>query len=209
MPRPAPARSYDPEQTRQVLLEAALDLFAERGFQGASMKDVADRAGVTKGAFYHHFSTKEDILFLIHDEFIDRALAAQEEALARYNTPTEQLASMAFATTMVCIDYQRQVKIFFREQHLLTGEVRDAIMEKRRRSTALFENTILAGIAANEFAQDIDAGVAALGLLGMWVWTYQWYRPGGRHTANDIAKQFTDMTLRGVGAAPIPALNNR
>ena len=200
MPRKPPVRSYNPDETRRVLMEAALDLFAEKGFSRASMQDVAERAGVTKGAFYHHFSTKDDVLHLIHDEFIDRALEAQERALTSYGSPTEQLAHMAFDTTLICIEYRKHVMVFFRELSVLSGEVRDAVLEKRHRSTELFEETIRRGIEAGEFDRDLDPAVAALGLLGMWVWPYQWYRPEGHRSASEIARQFATMSLRGVGA---------
>lgn len=204
MPRKPPERTYAPEQTRRVLLEAALDLFAERGFGGTSMQEVADRANVTKGAFYYHFSTKENALHIIHDQFIDRALAAQENALQRYDSPTSQLAQMAFDTTMVCIDFRKHVKVFFREQHGLTGEVRNAILRKRQQSTRLYQDVLRRGILCGEFAHDVDADVGALGLLGMWIWVYQWYRPEGKRTPTEIALQFTTMTLRGIGV-PQPA----
>ncbi|MCE0762074.1 TetR/AcrR family transcriptional regulator [Pseudonocardia kujensis] len=203
MPRKPPQRSYAPEETRRLLVEAALDLFAEKGFSRASMQEVVQRAGVTKGAFYHHFATKDDVLHLIHDEFIDRALEAQERALASHDSPTEQLARMAFDTTMICITYQKHVMVFFRELHVLTGEVRAAILEKRRRSTSLFEDTVRRGIDSGEFDRDLDPTVTALGLLGMWVWSYQWYRPEGQRTPTEIAKQFATMTLQSVGVTQV------
>lgn len=200
MPRKPPERSYAPAETRRLLLEAALELFAEKGFSRASMQDVVTQAGLTKGAFYHHFATKDDVLHIIHDEFIDRALAAQEDAIATHSTPTEQLAVMAYETTLICIEYQKHVMVFFRELHVLDGDVKDEILEKRRRSTAIFEETVRRGVEAGEFDKEIDPSVAALGLLGMWVWSYQWYSPGGRRTPTEVARQFAVMSLRSVGA---------
>lgn len=205
VPRKPPARSYAPEETRRLLVEAALDLFAEKGFSRASMQEVVQRAGVTKGAFYHHFATKDDVLHLIHDEFIDRALESQERALAGHASPTEQLARMAFDTTLICITYQKHVRVFFRELHVLTGDVRAAILEKRRRATALFEDTVRRGVESGEFDQDLDPTVAALGLLGMWVWSYQWYDTEGRRTPTEIAEQFAVMSLQSVGAKRLPS----
>ncbi|MBW0113885.1 TetR/AcrR family transcriptional regulator [Pseudonocardia abyssalis] len=200
MPRKPPERSYAPEETRRLLLEAALDLFSEKGFSRASMQEVVERAGLTKGAFYHHFATKDDVLHIIHDEFIDRALESQERALAASDSPTAQLARMAYDTTLICIEYQKHVMIFFRELHVLAGDVRTAILEKRRRSTALFEDTVQRGIDSGEFDEDLDSTVAALGLIGMWVWSYQWYSPDGSRTPGEIARQFAAMTLHSVGA---------
>ena len=200
MPRKPAERSYDPDGTRRLLIGAALDLFAEKGFDRTSVQELADRAGLTKGAFYHHFTAKDDVLHLIHDEFIDRALCAQERALADHGSPTAQLARMAFDTTLICIDYRKHVLVFFQELHGLGGEIRDAVLEKRRRSTAIFELTVRRGVDNGEFDSDLDPAVAALGLLGMWVWCYQWYRPDGPRTPTEVARQFTAMTLNSVGA---------
>ena len=200
MPRKPPERSYDPEQTRRLLIAAALDLFAEKGFRGTSVQEVADRAGLTKGAFYHHFSTKDDVLHLIHDEFIDRALKAQEDTLASCQTATEQLARMAVDITTICNDHQKQVRIFFQELNVISGELREAILPKRRRSNALLEQVMRQGVDSGEFDAHLDPAVAALGLLGMWVWSYQWYRPDGARSTSEVARQFAVMALHSVGA---------
>lgn len=201
MPRKPPERSYDPDQTRRALLDAALELFAERGFRTTSTQDVADRAGVTKGAFYHHFETKDRALHIIHDEFVDEIVARQRHALGHYRSPTDQLARMAFDVVMICIEYQKHVRVFFREQHLLEGETRDAILAKRHDFTRLFQDTVRRGIALGEFSADLDADVAALGVLGLCIWSYQWYHTDGGLAPEQIARQLAAMALHGLGAS--------
>ncbi|WP_187369113.1 TetR/AcrR family transcriptional regulator [Baekduia soli] len=197
-----PTRSYAPEMTRQLLMEAALDLFAERGFRETSIQDVVERAGLTKGAFYHHFRTKEDALRILHDAFLDLVTVEQDRALAEFSSPTEQLWHVTSAITQICIEYQKHVRVFYRERHGLSGDVRVAVLAKRRVFTKRFQDIVARGIAAGEFSVGPDADVAALGVLGTCIWAYQWYRPDGRRRPEEIADQLGRMALLSVGVGP-------
>ena len=72
---------YAPEETRKALIESALKLFGSKGYADTSVQEITEAAQVTKGAFYHHFESKEDLLRLIHDEFLDYQLAILKMAL--------------------------------------------------------------------------------------------------------------------------------
>lgn len=79
------------EATRRALLEAGRDLFAERGFAGAAREEIVERAGVTRGALYHHFASKEDLFRAVYETIEDElctdvavaALAGGEDPMAR------------------------------------------------------------------------------------------------------------------------------
>ncbi|MBS1887883.1 MAG: helix-turn-helix transcriptional regulator, partial [Actinobacteria bacterium] len=73
--------SRDPDGTRRALVETALGLFEAHGYAGTPVQRIVDQAGLTKGAFYHHFETKEDLLYEIHDEFIDDQLSRAREVM--------------------------------------------------------------------------------------------------------------------------------
>lgn len=191
-------RTYSPEQTRDRLMQAALELFSTKSFRGTSVQEVVAAAGVTKGAFYHHFSSKEKVLALIHDEFLVRTQANQQRILETYPTAVEQLAHMVFDLVMVTLQHQRHVTIFFREWPEVSVAQRAEIAARRDRPQKIYLDVVTRGIARGEFRADLDPDVAVFGIIGMCVWSYQWYQPGGRLSMEQIARQFTTMALASV-----------
>src|SRR6202521_901368 len=79
-------------ETRERLLRAAVDLYSAKGFAGASVLDVARRAGVTKGAFYHHFESKAHLIVAIHNSFVDLQIGDLTASVEKGLAPTKPLA---------------------------------------------------------------------------------------------------------------------
>jgi AcrR family transcriptional regulator len=153
---------------------------------------------VTKGAFYHHFESKEDLLRLIHDEFLDLQLATLRLALDRDEDPAARLRELLRALLALTARYQANVTVFFLERRHLTGANYQAMRRKRDEFDRLFLQVIERGIESGRFRTDLDARIAGLGILGMCAWVHQWYRPGGRFTAEQIADIFSEMALAGL-----------
>lgn len=192
------SRSYDPVQTRAMIIAAGLKLFERDGFSGTSVKGIADEAGVTKGAFYHHFESKEDLLLLIHHDYIDYQLSVIETALAEEDTPTEQLRKIITAILHAIEKYHENVTIFFQERRYLSGPKFDEIRERRNDLETVFRSLLKRGVETGEFREDLDVVISGLGIIGMCAWTYQWYVPEGRLKLDDVARIFTDLTLGGI-----------
>lgn len=198
----AKKRSYNPDRSRAALIGAAVDLFGKQGFHGTSMQEIVDSAGLTKGAFYHHFDSKVDVLYVIHDEFIDRTLAHQQAIVEHDKTPHEVLYHLVLDLVGIVIDFRPHVEVFFREHKVLTGERGREVIAKRDAAVQPFSDAIRDGIESGEFRADLDPDIAALGVIGMCDWVYQWYRPNGRADAADIAATFAKMALYSVTAKP-------
>jgi AcrR family transcriptional regulator len=189
---------YAPEQTRKALIDSALKLFGERGYAVTSVQEITEAAGVTKGAFYHHFESKEDLLRLIHDEFLDLQLAILRLALEADEDPAARLRELLRALLTTTARYQANVTVFYLERRHLTGSRYKAMRRKRDEFDRLFLQVIERGIENGRFRSDLDARIVALGILGMCAWVHQWYRPGGRYSAEAIADIFSEMALAGL-----------
>lgn len=194
----SPTGGYAPEQTRQALIDSALELFGSNGYAVTSVQEITEAAGVTKGAFYHHFESKEDLLALIHDQFLDLQLAMLRQALEKDEDPAVRLRDLLRALLATTARYQANVTVFYLERRHLTGERFEAMRRKRDEFDRLFLEVIERGIAEGRFRSDLDPRIAGLGILGMCAWVHQWYRPGGRYTAEQIADIFSEMALAGL-----------
>jgi AcrR family transcriptional regulator len=193
---------YAPEATRRALVDSALNLFGEKGYASTSVQEITEAAGVTKGAFYHHFESKEDLLRLIHDDFVDYYLSVLETVLEKNKAsdPAGQLRELFRAFLPIVEQYQPSVTVFFQERRFLTGERFKAVKRKRDRFDALFRKVIEDGVASGSFRKDLDPRIVDLGILGMLSWVHQWYRPGGRYTAEQVADIFAELVLGGLRA---------
>jgi AcrR family transcriptional regulator len=195
-------RSYDPEQTREALVEAAVELFGERGFHATSVQELVSAAKVTKGAFYHHFDSKEEVLHVVHDAFIDAHLERQRRILARPGTAHAHLYTLMHLAVSVIARYRPFVAVFLQERRALSGERHQDVLRKRDEAMDSFRTTARRGVAAGEFRADVDPDIAAFGAVGMCDWTYQWLSPAGRLSVDEVARTFALIFLRGVSAQP-------
>jgi AcrR family transcriptional regulator len=205
------ARTYNPEQTLDRLVEAGVELFGSQGFHATSVREIVDAAGLTKGAFYHHFESKEDLLHLIHDEFIDFHLAGQRVILAEVQTPHERLFHLVRLLALGVARYTSQVAVYFQEYRALPGDDFPDVHAKRTEGRNAFVQVITDGVASGDFRADVDPRMAAMGVLGMGNWIYQWYSDATPWSAEEIARSFGLMALRSLTAKPrvVAALANR
>lgn len=188
---------------REQIIEAAVDLFCENGYKQTTLDAVAKRLDVTKPFIYYHFEDKEKILEEICRRSIVRSNEALADALTTKGSPIEQLYSVTRTLTRSALEARLYTAIFFREQKNLSEEARVPLYEQHRAFDAMLTKLLKAGVRAREFVIE-DPALASLAIAGMIGWAFNWYRPWGRLSPDEICDKMAAMVLRMVGANPTP-----
>lgn len=185
--------------TRSALIRAAVDLFHRKGFANVRMSEIARAAGLTTGAFYYHFESKEQILDLVANYYIDRVSNLAEEIYVRPNlSPEEKLSILIREHCQGVAMYQPHVAVFYGEyKHMSPGALEKAISMNSRFLT--FTTRIIEdGVKAGVLRPGMDPKVLALGIIGMGNWMYQWYSSAGPCSVDEIGEMFGTMIMRGL-----------
>lgn len=191
---------YSPEATRKAILDTALKLFGERGFHATTVQAITENAGLTKGAFYHHFESKEEVLQHIHAEYANEMVAGMRKVLAEaaHTTPLEQLRGIIVNAVIVLGRHRLHVAVFYQEFRFLSGDSYSGIRTLHDEQETALLDIIARAKASGELREDVDPQLLVFAISGMTAWIYQWYNPKGRRTLEEIAEDLADIVLSGV-----------
>lgn len=184
--------------TRDLLIGSALKLFDKKGYPRTSVEDIVEAAGLTKGAFYHHFDSKEEVLEIIHNVYVDNQIAYCKQVLEECTDPRERLRRVAVGTILNLGEYRAHVSVYLQDRRFLTGDRQRNISKKRREIDDLFHDIIKEGMEAGYFRSDISAKLTSFGLIGMYAWVINWWRPDGSLSLTEIGEQYADLVLNGL-----------
>ena len=183
---------------KERVVEAALDLFQEKGYHGVSVEELVEHAETSKGGFYHHFKSKDDLLYEIHDIFISYVLNETKRASEQYDSAIDQLYALMRTFMNVFNIYQRHITVFYNESVYLLPNHEEAITKKRTAYRKLLEQILINGQRQQVFRQELSITITAMLIIGTVNWTYKWYKQDGELTMQDITTYFNDVILRGV-----------
>ena len=183
---------------RERTIQAAVELFYERGYENTTLEAVAERLGVTKPFIYAHFGSKAELLAEICGRGIRSSLDSINDVLARKQTATQKLKLLGQSFVASVLKEQKHIAIFAREEKNLAPEDFVRISNMRRDFDAKLCKLLDAGIATGEFNL-VDSRIAALAIGGLVSWIYVWYRPQGRLAQVDLADEMSELILSMVG----------
>jgi AcrR family transcriptional regulator len=180
----------------QRLLAAATRLFAEQGYDRTSVQEIVEAAGVTKGALYHYFGSKDDLLH----EVYARVLRIQQErldAVAGADEPVEKRLRHAAADVVVTtIENLDDAMIFWRSMHHLSPEKDKQVRAERRRYHERFRALVEEGQESGVFSRATPADLVVDYHFGSVHHLSTWYRPDGPLTPQQVADHLADLLLR-------------
>ena len=191
----APSARARSAATRERLLAAAVESFAQKGFAGTTTRDIASRAGMSPAAVYVHHATKEDLLFEVSRRGHRDALAIIRQADAKERTPLSRVRSMVAAFSRWHAVNSRVGRIVQYEFDALTPEHRQEIAGYRREIERQMRRALADGVAEGDF--DVaDVKGTALAVLSLSIDLVRWYTPGGPITPDELAALHSELAAR-------------
>ncbi|MCF7548290.1 TetR/AcrR family transcriptional regulator [Pseudonocardia sp. WMMC193] len=182
------------ELVENELYEHATRLFAERGFAGTSLQDIADALGITRPALYYYVKSKDELLAKLVTEVTNGPL---DEIVALFELdedPVRRLRGIVEVIVGRRVTQPERFRLLIRSEAELPAELTAAYDDSRRAVLKAIAGVIDQGVRAGRF-RPVDARVAALGVLGMCNWVAWWFHPGGRDTAEGVTAQLADMAV--------------
>jgi AcrR family transcriptional regulator len=183
--------------TLDEIIAAAAKVFRTKGYHAATVRDIAEEVGILKGSLYHHFESKEALLYLVVKEPIAQMYRTMSAIAAADGSATEKLRR-AIAAHLEAFDrHYPHLFVYLREREAVKRRFREQIGFSPKEYERLWQRILREGVASGEFRRDLDIRVASYGLLGMLNWSYKWYDPQGRLRIGEVAEEFTALALAG------------
>ena len=189
--------------SRQEILRTAARLFQQRGYDATSMNDVAAALKLSKGGLYHHFQSKDEILFEIMNHAMEITQELVMAPVRRIVGPEERLrALIRLHIEVVLSPRDREITVMLHENHPLPPALGKRI-NTRKKEYIHFVESLITDVQVNaqrgrSAKYAVSPRAAAFALLGMINWIYQWYKPEGDLQTHNLVPQFTELVFGGI-----------
>jgi AcrR family transcriptional regulator len=201
---PPPPRGTLNESRWDEVLSVAADVFGEKGYRAATLRDIASRLGMLKGSLYYYIDSKEDLLFeILRRSHLQGVEFVAETPAMRASSPADRLARLIRNWMAGLESLPPALNISETDFRLLKAERRREIVSLRAQITTVPQEIISAGIAEGSFDQSVDPYVATATLMRILNTTQQWYRPGRDVDWAELTEWYVQLMLGGLQARPL------
>jgi AcrR family transcriptional regulator len=196
--RESTGRSGNRTPVKERLLHVATRLFARHGFESTSVQDIVDAAGVTKGAMYHYYGSKDDLLYEVYHQVLSMQTSHLDEIAAGPGTPEQRLRAAAADVVRTSLDNLDDLIVYFRSLHMLPDDKQAQVRAERRRYQNTFKALVEEGVAVGTFRADISADIVVHYFLSAVHQLGSWYRPDGSLSPDQVSELFTELLIGGL-----------
>jgi AcrR family transcriptional regulator len=196
------ARASTSRPVKERLLHVATRLFARNGFEGTSVQDIVDAAGVTKGAMYHYYGSKDDLLYEVYHQLLTMQTSRLNDIVKGSGTPAERLRAAAIDVVVSSLDNLDDMIVFFRSLHMLPEDRQTQIRAERRAYHDQFKSLVEEGMADGTFGTEVPADIVVHYYLSTVNQLGSWFRPGGPLTPTQVGEEYTKLLLGGLLVRP-------
>ncbi|MCW2765451.1 MAG: TetR family transcriptional regulator [Nocardioides sp.] len=191
-------RTYH-EQGLPRVLNAALEAFAEKGYHGTTTRQLAERSGLSVPGIYHHYASKQDILFDLMMVVIDELIERSRQAVASAdNNPRAQFDALVQSLLQFHMYRQRGAIVSTSELRSLEPENRVKYVARRDEQQRMLDRIIFAGVESGEFATPYPAD-ASRAIASLCVGVASWYRPDGQLPVEMLLERYLTIAEAIVG----------
>ncbi|GEM_PF-678305 len=191
------------------ILEAAKELFYEKGYENATTREITDRAGITKAAMYYHFRNKQEILYTICLQAADDLIGNMREAIAA--SRQEPGGDLRGQMRRILLSYANTYlknkifnKILLHDIEYLDEGKKRVILDKEKENVRQLRD-FLEGLIERGALRPVNPTVMTFSLISTLHWLFFWYREGGPLTLEQVIDEIVDLFLFGSAAARPPA----
>jgi AcrR family transcriptional regulator len=209
--RPRAVRSPVIERKYGEIVEAAGRLFAQQGFDGTSLQDIANEVGVLKGSLYHYITSKEDLLA----DVVQLGQQGLQENITLCNnftgSPIDQV--IAFTYGHVCLNATperiERASVFFHDWEKVKPDRRRDLVKDRDDYERYLRDVLTAGREDGSIDPDVNIRNCSFAILGVITSYNRWYRPGGPLTPDQLGREFAAFSLAAVRTPATGASHSR
>ncbi|PZX08305.1 TetR family transcriptional regulator [Psychrobacillus insolitus] len=183
------------QKKKEDIILSAVKIVNEKGYQKATMEEIAAELLMTKGSLYYYFKNKEDLIFQCHEMVLVQAIEELQQHINVKQSNEEKLREMIKTHIQYAIEKKEMFNMIIKPDQTFSEDQLNPILLKRNEYAGLFDQVILAGIKTAEFTID-EPKIARMILLGSMNWIQQWYNPFGSKTIEELQQIYADYMLK-------------
>jgi AcrR family transcriptional regulator len=199
----------EPRFDRQLgkILEHATEVFCDKGYEGASMRDLSRATGMSLAGMYHYFGSKERLLYLIQKHTFSTILEHLRERLRDISNPEQGIRIFIHNHLEYFLEHQQAMKVLSHEDEVLDGDYGREVAHIKREYYQICRE--LLNRYRKEKGLEFDSRTAVLSLFGMMNWIYTWYNPRLDGSAEQLSRDMGNIFFHGISTGRKNALSSK